>query len=125
MTCAHIVLSALNLPDLPLQATPDALYLDFPFLRSEIITAHVVWWWPQMLPKSRDSNDIAILQLDNDLPPEAYPVRFNLHPHITGHSFRAYGFPENWDLSGGVNAYRIIRDKTTISSKFRVIRRSV
>ena len=93
LTCAHVVASALGLPeDTP--ALPQVeLHLDFPLLTpNQVVTARVVHWRPD--------TDVAGLELTSEPPPEASAIRLVTADDLWGHSFRAFGFPAGYEQGG-------------------------
>ncbi|WP_411098593.1 trypsin-like peptidase domain-containing protein [Streptomyces sp. x-45] len=92
LTCAHVVASTADLPeDEPL---PELFLvtLDFPLLpgRPEVsATVHF------SVPVATDnSGDVAVLQLTDDPPPGAVPLRIVEADDLAGHRWRAFGFPK-------------------------------
>ena len=65
-TCAHVVTQALGLPEEMPDAPPADIWLDFPLVApKKLLTAKVVHWYPKL---EDESGDIAVLQLQADLP---------------------------------------------------------
>jgi hypothetical protein len=108
LTCAHVVVEALGLPeDTP--ETPQAeVHLDFPLVApGHSLTGRVIHWQP--------GSDVAGLELDGDPPASARPVRLVTAKDLWAHAFRAFGFPTGYDdgvwasLGGGGRAGRVAR----------------
>jgi signal transduction histidine kinase len=102
LTCAHIVTGVFSLPN----GTPDPpqanLDLDFPLLApDQILTARVSHWQP--------TTDIAGLELTSEPPSESKPVCLVTGSDLWGHSFRALGFPADYDQ--GVWASGVLRSR--------------
>ncbi|RKZ52434.1 MAG: hypothetical protein DRR16_18705 [Candidatus Parabeggiatoa sp. nov. 3] len=95
LTCAHVVLEALgyshedSLPEQP----NETVYLDFPLLGSDELTAQVIIWYPTSISRG-DGRDIAVLELTTDLPEGCQPIC--IHENVIDfweHPFRIFGFP--------------------------------
>jgi energy-coupling factor transporter ATP-binding protein EcfA2 len=94
-TCAHVVTQSLGLPeDIP-DAPQAPIWLDFPLVApKKLLTAKVVRW----LPKQEDERgDIAVLELQGDLPEGVEPACFAEAEDCWNHPFRAFGFPTGQD----------------------------
>ena len=96
LTCAHVVAGALGLPDDAPEVQKPGFFrktrflLDFPLVAPErILTARVTHWQP--------GSDVAGLELVDDPPAGASPVRLVKAEEPWGHSFRAFGFPAGFD----------------------------
>jgi len=90
LTCAHVVAAALGIsadePKVPI----DRVLLDFPLVDPErTLTARVIHWDIEC--------DVAGLELTDDPPADAQPVRLVTADDLWGHSFRAFGFPAGYD----------------------------
>jgi len=94
-TCAHVVTQSLDLPEDISDAPQAPIWLDFPLLApKKLLTAKVVRW----LPKQEDERgDIAVLELQGDLPEGAEPACFAEAEDFWNHPFRAFGFPIGQD----------------------------
>lgn len=101
LTCAHVVMQALGLRNT--SSMPEAnLRLDFPFVASgRSFNARLVCWQPG------DGDDIAVLELETLPPATAHSVRLVDVQELWGHSFRAFGFPIEYDK--GVWASGVLR----------------
>ncbi|WP_030742507.1 trypsin-like peptidase domain-containing protein [Streptomyces sp. NRRL F-5135] len=102
LTCAHVVASTAGLPeDEPL---PDSLpvTLDFPLLPGcPRATASVHF----SVPVAGDSSgDVAVLQLSDEPPPGAAPLRIVEAEDLAGHRWRAFGFPKYSGRGGSKDA---------------------
>ena len=94
-TCAHVIASALGLKDIPARAPDSPVALDFPLLRAGArLSGRVVAWQP---PQEDGGGDIALLELDGDLPAEAQPAALVQADDLWGHAFRAFGFPPGYE----------------------------
>src|SRR5712691_847603 len=91
LTCAHVVMQALGVRHI--SSLPDAhLRLDFPFVApGKPFNARLICWQPG------DEDDIAVLELETFPPATAHPVRLVDVQEPWGHSFRAFGFPIEYD----------------------------
>jgi len=99
LTCAHVVTSALNIltgtPETPTQS----IDVDFPFIApGQKVKAKVVCWQPIQSPTatpSREGEDIAVLELESELPKQAQPVTIVPieEENLWDHRFRVCGFP--------------------------------
>jgi hypothetical protein len=115
LTCAHVVTSALNIPDDTPESPTDKIRLDFPLIASgEILTAGVVFWPSIQCHNSTVSEheeDIAGLELESDSPAGAQPVNLVLTEDLWNHKFRAFGFPGGYE--DGVWASGMLRGRQT------------
>lgn len=108
MTCAHVVLQALGRTYDEFQSHRDkpqeTVKLDFPLatINSQPITARVVEW----LPYSDNRDDIAVLKLDGDIPPDIRPIPFQAisFEQSPQDHFEVCGFPVH--AGGWVRSYR-------------------
>ena len=111
LTCAHVVAQALGIADTVPEAPAGDVQLDFPLLApGRSLPARVVAWHPvrsgSSIP-SASGDDIAVLELAADPPPESRPARLVLADDPWDHPFRAFGFPAGYD--GGVWASGVLR----------------
>jgi WD40 repeat protein len=90
ITCAHVIADALDLPH-DTRNTPQAeLNLDFPLVApNQTLTGQVVHWEPTV--------DVAVMELTNERPVDAKPLRLFSTDDFWGHPFRAFGFPKDYD----------------------------
>jgi hypothetical protein len=103
LTCAHVIATALGLPEDAPQTPQAEVHLDFPLVApARILTARVIHWQP--------GSDVAGLELDGDPPTDARPVRLVTAKDLWGHAFRAFGFPAGYD--DGVWASGVLRGRT-------------
>jgi len=103
LTCAHVVVIALGLPDDPPDPPQADLFLDFPLLAPEQeFTARIVHWQPAL--------DVAVLELTTIPPAESKPVHLVTADDLWGHAFRAFGFPSRYD--DGVWTFGVLRGRT-------------
>lgn len=92
LTCAHVVSQALNLDCVPQDRPLGSIYLDLPLITpGEMLSAHVAIWKPEA--------DIAGLVLDFSpaIPSDPGKVLGITAKDLWGHSFRAFGFPPDYD----------------------------
>ena len=102
LTCAHVVATALGLPENTPETPQDEVHLDFPLVApAHIVTARVIHWQPE--------SDVAGLELEDDPPAGARPVRLVTAKDLWGHAFRAFGFPTGYD--DGVWASGVLRGR--------------
>lgn len=86
LTCEHVVRAALGLPEgTPVEAGT-AVNLDFPFLKSGLLSARVF--------KADAEKDIAALRLEADPPLDARPAPLVTPLETRNHRCHAFGFPE-------------------------------
>jgi hypothetical protein len=93
LTCAHVIDDAMGRPrNTP--AMPQAeVHLDFPLVApNQRLTARVVSWQPG------DSGDVAGLELTDDPPAGASPVRLVKADDPWGHTLRVFGFSQGYDI---------------------------
>ncbi|MBD2439339.1 trypsin-like peptidase domain-containing protein [Nostoc sp. FACHB-110] len=110
LTCAHVVTSALSLPENIVEVPHDEIYLDFPLIApGQKLKSKVIFWQPVVSNISTYTpEDIAGLQIESQLPPQVQPVNFIKAHHIWAHPFRIFGFP--YGHNDGVWATGILRD---------------
>jgi hypothetical protein len=102
VTCAHVVRDALGLEFTPDIAPKGDIFLSFPFLRQDKLSATVlVEGWNQ-------EKDIALLHLKDDLPKGAQPAKLSFDK-VENHHFSVYGFPK--EMSKGVYADGVIKNR--------------
>lgn len=126
LTCAHVVTSALGIPDDTPELPTEKIHLDFPLIApGETFTARVVFWPPVQSHSSNESEheeDIAGLELEMNspleggkggvlLPADAQPVNLVLTEDLWNHKFRAFGFPDS--QKDGVWASGVLRGRQT------------
>ncbi|MEJ6484627.1 trypsin-like peptidase domain-containing protein [Nostoc punctiforme UO1] len=110
LTCAHVVTSALSLPEDIVEAPSHDIYLDFPLIASgQKLKAKVVFWQPVVNNVSTsEPEDIAGLQIEGQLPHEAQPIKLIWANNVWGHPFRIFGFPHGHN--DGVWSTGVLRD---------------
>ncbi|WP_298911549.1 trypsin-like peptidase domain-containing protein [uncultured Nostoc sp.] len=110
LTCAHVVTSALSLPEDIVEAPSNDIYLDFPLIASgQLLKAKVVFWQPVVNNISTsEPEDIAGLQIEGQLPKEAQPIKLISANNVWEHPFRIFGFPHGHN--DGVWAAGVLRD---------------
>jgi hypothetical protein len=102
VTCAHVVRDVLGLDSAPATAPKGDIYLSFPFLKQDRLSAIVLdEGWDQ-------EKDIAFLRLNDDLPEGAQPAKLSAD-NVENHSFSVYGFPG--EITKGVWAFGVIKKK--------------
>ncbi|MDF5707695.1 MAG: trypsin-like peptidase domain-containing protein [Nostoc sp. S4] len=109
VTCAHVITSALSLPENIIAAPSNDIYLDFPLIASgQQLKAKVIFWQPVVSNVSTSKpEDIAGLQIEQ-LPKEAQPIKLIRANNIWEHPFRIFGFPHGHN--DGVWATGVLRD---------------
>lgn len=97
LTCAHVVNAALESPDNT--DKPRALIrLDFPFIDiKHQLDTRVIHFFPKT-PDGTD--DIAILEIIDDLPEGAASVQLAAADTYNGQEFGVYGFPQGFEENG-------------------------
>jgi len=101
ITCAHIIENILRLDDKS-QFLNTEIQIDFPLIQPGYkLTSRVVF--------QDASNDIALLNPVDPLPPAAQPASLKSYTDLWGHPFRALGFPEKYD--SGVWTSGVLRDR--------------
>ncbi len=110
LTCAHVVTSALSLPEDIVEAPNNDIYFDFPLIASgQQLKAQVVFWQPLVNNVSTsEPEDIAGLQIQGQLPKEAQPIKLISNRNIWEHPFRLFGFP--YGHKDGVWSTGVLRD---------------
>ncbi|MDZ8068280.1 MAG: trypsin-like peptidase domain-containing protein [Nostoc sp. DedQUE08] len=110
LTCAHVVTSALSLPEDIVEAPNNDIYLDFPLIASgQQLKAKVVFWQPVVSNASTsEPEDIAGLQIEEQLPKETQAIQLIRANNIWQHPFRIFGFPNGHN--DGVWATGVLRD---------------
>ncbi len=97
LTCAHVINAAMETPSN--QTKPHALIsLDFPFIDTERrFDARVTHFFPK---KTDNTDDIAVLEILDDLPADARAVQLATADTYSGHEFGVYGFPQGFEEDG-------------------------
>ena len=110
LTCAHVITSALSLPEDIVEAPNNDIYLDFPLIASgQQLKAKVIFWLPVISNASTsEPEDIAGLQIEGQLPKEVQPIQLIRANNIWQHPFRIFGFPKGHN--DGVWATGVLRD---------------
>jgi tetratricopeptide (TPR) repeat protein len=102
LTCAHVVADASRIPRDAEEKPAGTLYLDFPLISpGETFATRVILWQFQ--------DDIAGLELEEDPPAAARPVRLVTAQDLWLHPFRAFGFPTGYN--DGVWASGVLRGR--------------
>jgi trypsin-like peptidase len=90
VTCAHVISNSFGFYDVPPEAPAGDIRLDFPLIPpAHFLIARVIAWQPD--------NDVALLQIIDDLPPQVHITSLFKFHDITAHEFHVYGFPEGRD----------------------------
>ena len=99
VTCAHVI-----------EAARQASEQDAPVLRFHASTGGKKFQFQLVEQYWRASNaeDVAILQIREELPEEVQPLVLGSSNGKSGHEFKAFGFPK--DLPDGINGYGTIGD---------------
>lgn len=101
VTCAHVVNAAIGRSVREQSAPGDAgLDVEFPLLGAASRRAVVARWAPPPAEAGAPGDDIAVLDLDADAPPEARPALFRGDPPGPGTAVQLFGLPER--RPGGV-----------------------
>lgn len=97
LTCAHVINVAIGKPDN--QDKPRSLIsLDVPFLDpKKQLDARVTHFFPK---KPDNTDDIALLEILDELPVGANAVEFAAADAYGGHEFGVYGFPVGYEEDG-------------------------
>lgn len=115
LTCAHVVTSALGIPDETPRPPEGEIRLDFPFIASgQMFPASVIFWKPVQTEENEcppEEEDIAGLQLQTDLPADIRPLELIQAEDLWNHPFRAFGYPEHSE--DGVWAFGTLRGHHT------------
>ncbi|MEV0414330.1 trypsin-like peptidase domain-containing protein [Streptomyces sp. NPDC050448] len=91
LTCAHVISAIADLPDRRPLPAHFPVTLDFPLLPGHPTAAATVHF---SVPVAADnSGDVAVLQLAGRPPADAVPMRILEADDLTGHRWRAFGFP--------------------------------
>ena len=96
ITCAHVAAQGLGTEATDPQAPAGNLPVDLPLLEHPFRTiGRVVHWVPVREATNKDPEDIAVLELDQEAPPEAEPARLiSKEPNeYTGLEVHCFGFP--------------------------------
>lgn len=106
ITCAHVVIASLG-GDRGSSSPPSQVRIQFPFLSgSTQLETKVVLWSP---PSTENNDDIAVLELLQDIPHEALPARLIELEKGWSQDFKAYGFPDGYP--NGIWATGFLRGK--------------
>ncbi len=107
LTCAHVVVRSLGLPDDIPEIPKAEVHLDFPLVApGRILTARTSLWQPLRLD---GGGDMAGLDLDDDPPAGTQSTRLVVADDLWDHRFRAFGFPSEHDA--GVWASGVLRGR--------------
>lgn len=107
LTCAHVVTSALGIPQNTQGMPTDLVELDFLIASGQKVKSKVVFWQP--VNPSRIGEDIAGLILEDALPEGIQPLHLMSCGNFWGHQVRILGFPK--DHREGIWATGTLRDK--------------
>lgn len=107
LTCAHVVIAALNLDRNTTTLPRNTVRVDFPFLPTLLnLEARVVLW---NIPSTENGDDIAIMEVLQDLPTETLPARLSDLERTALQEFKAYGFPVGYP--NGIWAVGVLRGR--------------
>ena len=96
LTCAHVIDDALGRPRNTPEMPQAEVHLDFPLVApDQQLAARVVCWQP--VHPDGGGSDVAGLELVDEPPAGAAPVRLVKAEEPWGHPFRAFGFPASYD----------------------------
>ncbi len=105
LTCAHVVRAALA-SQAQQGLLGAAISLQFPFLSSSTYMGKVI---QESSPTYEGGEDLAVLEIEQDLPKDAYPARLIDIEKGYHQEFKAYGFPQAY--SNGVWTSGLLRGK--------------
>jgi V8-like Glu-specific endopeptidase len=106
LTCAHVVIQALGLPQDTTKTPAGSIDLDFPLIAAgQKIKAQVVFWQP--INPLVVGEDIAGLKLDGEPLDSCQPVRLVTADDLWDHPLRVFGFPRGGN--DGVWAAGVLR----------------
>src|SRR5260370_81388 len=95
LSCAHVSTAALGIDDNTPTKPERQIYLDFPLVLSgHKLTARVIFWQPE---QANGSGDIAVLHLESMPPDGTQTARLVITDDCWDHTFRVFGFPNNYD----------------------------
>lgn len=105
VTCAHVVSDALAFLKLPETRPQGIIKIDFPLVSpGKIISAKVIAW--------QAFDDIAVLELTGDIPPEVLPAELLQGDDLWKHPFRTFGFPTGFDNGVWASGRILAREAT-------------
>ncbi len=101
VTCAHVVGGALNYSSYSQEPPQASVEIDFPGIPSPSglpprREAKIVAWYPTGITPP---DDIAVLKLSGELPPQAGSAVINATDKVQGHSVRVFGAPQYFLLA--------------------------
>jgi len=100
VTCAHVVASALGTEATAAKVPADRIPVDLPLLKRPFrTTGQVIRWWPVREAEDKAPENIAVLELVDEVPPEAEPAPLlSLEPNdYRNLSVHCFGFPAGLD----------------------------
>jgi hypothetical protein len=100
LTCAHVIIDVLDLPENTREAPEGVIYLDFPLLDDKRTVSATIYKWSPVKEMSGDFEDICVLKLSPEsvLPNRAEPIPiFVLEQDALFHdrNVRMLGFPKD------------------------------
>jgi GUN4-like/Trypsin-like peptidase domain len=107
LTCAHVVTSALGIPQNTQEMPSGFVELDFLVASGQKVKSKVTFWQP--VNPSQIGEDIAGLVLEDALPEGVQPLRLMSCGNFWGHQVRILGFPK--EHRDGIWATGTLRDK--------------
>ncbi len=110
LTCAHVIIDVLDLPENTREAPEGLIYLDFPLLDDkQTLSATVYKWSPvKESAKGEFEEDICVLELSPEtvLPDKAEPIPIIVleqEAHFNDRAVRMFGFPEDKENGDWLN----------------------
>ncbi|MCK5523786.1 MAG: trypsin-like peptidase domain-containing protein [Thiomargarita sp.] len=103
ITCAHVIVDALDISLETSEPPIETIYLDFPLLpEHEPLEATTLKWYPVKENYSvGEMGDICLLQLSTPLPQGAESISIVVHEQYFGRKVRMFGFPSNRGMYDG------------------------
>jgi inactive STAND/Trypsin-like peptidase domain len=98
LSCAHVVLDALNLSTTTQEKPEKTLFLDFPFVDNQpLVTAKVLEWYPAMAnPHAGNIEDLVLMELSEEVS-FTVPLLLVSLPDFFNRSVSLTGFPRGRD----------------------------
>jgi WD40 repeat protein/S1-C subfamily serine protease len=110
LTCTHVIDDTLGRLHNASEMPQVEVHLDFPLVApDQPLTARVVCWQPS---QPNGSGDVAVLELTDDPPAGASPVRLVKAEEPWGNSFHAFGFPDGYDNGVWASGQMLDREAT-------------